>query len=94
MDEKTKELIALGASVTAHCQPCVKYHLAVARKLGISEELIQEAIAVGQMVERGAGSAMRDFLVEQSCKSVSEECCCSSVGCCDTTSVESSCKCK
>lgn len=61
MDDKTKELIAIGASVSAHCQPCVTYHVEKARELGIGEDLIQEAVAVGQMVEKGAGSAMRAF---------------------------------
>jgi AhpD family alkylhydroperoxidase len=61
MDEKTKELVAIGASVSAHCQPCVTYHVAKAKELGVGEELILEAVAVGQMVERGAGAAMRDF---------------------------------
>ena len=27
MDERTKELIAIGASVGAHCQPCLTYHV-------------------------------------------------------------------
>lgn len=64
MDEKTKELIAIGASVTAHCQPCVSYHVEKAKELGICDELIREAIAVGQMVEKGAGSTMREFTQE------------------------------
>ncbi len=61
MDEKTKELVAIGASVSAHCQPCVTYHVAKAKDLGIGEEEILEAVRVGQMVEKGAGSAMREF---------------------------------
>jgi len=61
MDAKTKELIAIGASVSAHCQPCVSYHVAKAREFGVGDEQIQEAIAVGQMVEKGASLAMRDF---------------------------------
>ena len=27
MDENTKELIAIGASLAAHCQPCIKFHI-------------------------------------------------------------------
>jgi len=61
MDEKMKELIAMGASVGAHCQPCLTYHVAKAKELGIEEREIREAIAVGQMVEKGALSAMREF---------------------------------
>jgi AhpD family alkylhydroperoxidase len=61
MDEKMKELIALGASVGAHCQPCLTYHVAKAKEMGIGEDEIREAIAVGHMVEKGAMSAMRQF---------------------------------
>ena len=61
MDEKTKELIAIGASVSGHCQPCLSYHVNKAKELGIDEAEIREAIAVGQMVEKGALSAMRKF---------------------------------
>ena len=61
MEEKTKELIAIGASVGAHCQPCLSYHVNKAKELGIDEAEIREAIKVGQMVEKGALSAMRTF---------------------------------
>ena len=61
MNEQTKELIAIGASITGHCQPCLIYHVAKARDLGVDEQDIREAIAVGHMVEKGSMSAMRDF---------------------------------
>lgn len=61
MDEKTKELIAIGASVGAHCQPCLTWHIAKARELGIDDEAISAAIETGHMVEKGAMSAMRKF---------------------------------
>jgi len=56
-----KELIAIGASVTAHCQPCLTYHVSKAREMGIGEQDIREAVTVGQKVEKGSMSAMRDF---------------------------------
>ena len=61
MDEKTKELIAIGASIGAHCQPCLTYHVAKAKEMGIGESEIREAVAVGHMVEKRAMSAMRQF---------------------------------
>ena len=64
MDEKMKELVAVGASVGAHCQPCLSYHVAKAKELGIQDEEIRAAIAVGHMVEKGAMSAMRQFAGE------------------------------
>ena len=61
MDEKTKELIAIGASITAHCNPCLSFHVDKAKDLGTCEDEIKEAIAVGQQVEKGSMSAMRKF---------------------------------
>ena len=61
MDKKIKELIAIGASVTAHCQPCLKYHLEQALALGASIDEIQEAISVGKTVEKGALKAMDTY---------------------------------
>jgi AhpD family alkylhydroperoxidase len=60
MDVKMKELVSLGASVSAHCFPCFDYHLEQARKLGIREEEIQESIRAGYMVMNGAGQKMRE----------------------------------
>jgi AhpD family alkylhydroperoxidase len=91
MDEKTKELIAIGASVTAHCQPCVSYHVGKAQGLGLSEEQIQEAIEIGQLVERGAGAAMRDFIKEMSGTPAPSNDCCSAKGRFDTPAGDASC---
>lgn len=58
MDKKLEELIALGASVSAHCWPCFDYHLKQARKLRLSEKEIHEAARVGLSVMNGAGGKM------------------------------------
>ncbi len=58
MDVKIKELIAIGASVSANCHPCVKYHVSQARELAIDEDEIQQAIDVGKMVRKGAAGQM------------------------------------
>ena len=60
MDAKLKELIFLGASVSAHCFPCLDFHLEQARKLGICEADIQESIQAGLMVMNGAGDKMKE----------------------------------
>lgn len=61
MDDNTKELIAIGASVGAHCQPCLAYHIDKARAIGVGEEDIRAAIAMGHMVDTGAMNAMQEF---------------------------------
>jgi AhpD family alkylhydroperoxidase len=64
VDVKTKELIAIGASVSANCQPCVKFHLSKAKKLKIAAEDIQAALQVGAMVRGGAAGQMDQMLSE------------------------------
>jgi len=61
MDNKTKELIAIGASISANCQPCLEYHTGKAAEYGISETEIKDAIEVGTLVRRGAASKMDKF---------------------------------
>ncbi len=66
LDKKTKELIAIGASVSCNCHPCVKFHLDKAGKLGIEPGDIKEALKVGMMVRRGAAGQMDELLSEVS----------------------------
>ena len=64
LDHKTKELIAIGCSVTANCHPCINYHTKKARDLGLDDETIAEAIGVGKMVRKGAAGEMDKLLTE------------------------------
>ena len=54
MDEKLKEMIAIGASVTANCIPCIQYHFARAREAGLTDTEIKAAVQIGKMVRKGA----------------------------------------
>jgi AhpD family alkylhydroperoxidase len=56
MDSKIKELIAVGASVTANCIPCFKFHYKKAREAGAADEDIKKAVNVGRMVRKGAAA--------------------------------------
>ncbi len=64
LDSAVKELIAIGASITANCQPCLHYHVSEARKAGAGEEAINEAVDVGKMVRSGAASKMNKYASE------------------------------
>ncbi len=61
LDNRIKELVAIGASVTANCQPCLQYHIDKALESGADENEITEAIDVGKMVRKGAASKMDKF---------------------------------
>ena len=75
-DDMTQELIAIGASVTAHCQPCFTYHLNKAKELGLSEEKIKNAVAVGESLQRGADSFMSKHVRAALGNSISSSSCC------------------
>ncbi len=61
LDNRMKELIAIGASVTANCQPCLQYHLSKARESGADNEDLAIAIGVAKAVRKGASAKMDDF---------------------------------
>ena len=61
MDNKIKLLIAVGASVTANCQPCLKTVISSAKENGVKGKEILEAIAVAKMVRKGAMGKMDQF---------------------------------
>ncbi|HVP27245.1 MAG TPA: carboxymuconolactone decarboxylase family protein [Candidatus Bathyarchaeia archaeon] len=54
MDNKIKLLVAVGAAVTANCQPCLKTAVSEAQKMGVEKKEIFEAIAIGRVVRKGA----------------------------------------
>jgi len=64
IDERTIELIAVGASISANCHPCIKYHVAKAREMKIPEDDIRQAIDTGKMVRKGAAQQMDKLLSE------------------------------
>jgi AhpD family alkylhydroperoxidase len=61
LDDGVIELIAIGASITANCQPCLQYHVGKGLESGADEQEITEAIEVGKLVRRGAASKMDKF---------------------------------
>ena len=62
LDDKIKELIAVGASISANCHPCIKHHTAKAHEMKIDEAEIKQAIEVGKMVRKGAAGEMDKLL--------------------------------
>ena len=62
IDNRIKELIAVGASIAAHCQPCLQFHAARALENGAARQEIAEAIEIGKMVRKVAASKMDTFV--------------------------------
>ena len=74
LDNRMKELIAVGASIAANCQPCLQFHVAKARENGSDEEELSVAIAVAKAVRKGASAKMDDFAASLSGDAPKTEC--------------------
>jgi AhpD family alkylhydroperoxidase len=76
MEDKVKLLIAVGASVTANCLPCLKTAVTQAELAGVEKKEIHEAIAIGRVVRKGALGKMDKFASTLTGKNVSgsDEC--------------------
>lgn len=54
LDAKTRELIALAVAVSLRCDGCITVHAEAARKLGVTQEEIAEALGVAVSINAGA----------------------------------------
>jgi AhpD family alkylhydroperoxidase len=55
LPKRTKELIALGISVTSDCESCMQWHIEQAAAAGATMREVLEAVEVG--IEMGGGRA-------------------------------------
>ena len=47
-----RELVALGAALGSNCVPCIEYHIPEARKAGLCDRKIAEAIELADKVRQ------------------------------------------
>ena len=64
LDRKTKELVAIAASLTAKCQGCLEGHIKKALKFGATRDEISESIAIAIGVNAAAIVDLTDIAAE------------------------------
>ena len=64
LDRKTKELVAISASLAAKCQGCLEGHIKKALKFGATREEISESIAIAIGVNAAAIVDLTDIAAE------------------------------
>jgi AhpD family alkylhydroperoxidase len=65
IDRKTKELIAIAASLGFRCQGCLNGHIKKAKKFGASPEEISETIAIAMGVAAASVVDLTDVAAER-----------------------------
>lgn len=64
MDNKTKELIAIGASMAANCSPCFTFHINKAKEHGATTKELIIASKIGLYVKAGAAQKIETYATE------------------------------
>ncbi len=78
LTQTEKELVAVGASIAAGCQPCTAYHFRAARDAGAGEEEIRRAVDDALCVRNSAAKIMAGLAEKHMGGGhVAEEPCCS-----------------
>lgn len=50
LDERTKEIAGLSASLVLRCDDCIAYHIIRCKEVGVTDEQIWEVLGVGLIV--------------------------------------------
>jgi AhpD family alkylhydroperoxidase len=58
LDNRIRELIAVGTAIGANCRNCLQHHVAKAREQNVPDNEVAEAIEVGKAVRKGAQGSM------------------------------------
>jgi AhpD family alkylhydroperoxidase len=52
LSARERELVALGAAIASNCLPCIEYHVPQARRSGLGDAEIREAVELADRVRR------------------------------------------
>jgi AhpD family alkylhydroperoxidase len=50
LEQRDKELAAIGASIGCNCRPCIEHHIPAGREAGLSEPELADAVATARAV--------------------------------------------
>src|SRR4051812_10362415 len=65
IDRKTKELIAIAASLASHCKGCLEGHIKKALKYGATKEELSETIAITMGVSAASMVDLTDIAAQE-----------------------------
>ena len=54
LEQREKELTAIGASIGANCRPCIEHHISAGREAGLTETDLATATAIGAAIRQRA----------------------------------------
>jgi AhpD family alkylhydroperoxidase len=64
LSPRDRELVALGAAMGSNCVPCIEYHIPQARKAGLSDSELSEAIRLSDKVRQVPARKVLDVALQ------------------------------
>ena len=52
LNNRERSLVALGAALASNCVPCIEYHIPGAKKVGLRDREIDEALRIADKVRQ------------------------------------------
>lgn len=52
LSQREREVTAIGAAIGSNCVPCIEYHIPEARKAGLTDDEIGEAVRLADKVRQ------------------------------------------
>lgn len=52
LKNREQKLVALGAAIASNCLPCIEYHIPEAKKAGLTDTQIKEAVQTADKVRQ------------------------------------------
>lgn len=87
LNNREQSLVALGAALASNCVPCIEYHIPEARRAGLSDTEINEALQIADKVRRVPARAVFEtalarieIAVGGSADTAQSACCCGESG--------------
>ena len=65
LNPREHELVALGAALASNCVPCIEFHIQAARKAGLTDAEISEAIELADKIKRVPADKVLDAASRQ-----------------------------
>jgi 4-carboxymuconolactone decarboxylase len=69
LTNREKELVRIGAAMGSNCIACIEYHIPEARKAGLTDIQIKEAINIAKLVKK----VPADMVLEKALELVSRK---------------------
>ena len=88
---RERELVALGASLASNCVPCIEFHILAARKAGLNDAEISEAIEFADKIKRVPADKVLEAALRQLSTPIDEQSTAPAACCTPMTGAKSCC---